>query len=274
MEYLVSTGDIELLVESQRRNICEGIVDQLYHRRIERNMTQQDIANITGMQRANVARLEACTTTPTIDVLVKYATAVGCKLNFMLQEDEVQRDGRNKETTIDNQYISSGEYRNKFDMITKSSELNRIIYHKAKEMLQHRSGTEFEDMYWFDMDKKSVICAKLDETNLKEIRHTKAIDKNLKNCNSILAMHTHPHSMPPSAEDFNSFVRCGYQEGIVLCHDGAIYRYRANRQISERLVELYVSYYYEIVHDEKLAQLNALNTLMKSKDIFYEEVTL
>ena len=274
MEYLLTTEDVELLVESQRRNICEEIVDRLYSKRIQLNMTQQDIANITGIKRSNIARFEACTTTPTIDVLIKYATAVGCKLDFVLEEDETQRNGRNKETIIDNTYISSGEYRKKFDLITNSPDMNRLLYQKAKEMLQHRSGTEFEDMYWFDMDAKSVICSKLDETNSKEIRHTKAIDKKLKECNSILAMHTHPHSMPPSAEDFNSFVRCGYQEGIALCHDGTIYRYKANGQISERLVELYVNRYYKLTHEEKLAQLEALNEFLKRGEIFFEEVCL
>lgn len=71
MEYLITNDNINLLVESQRRNICEEIVDQLKAKRLSLNMSQQDIANITGIQRPNIARLEGCTTTPTIDILVK-----------------------------------------------------------------------------------------------------------------------------------------------------------------------------------------------------------
>lgn len=52
-------------------------------------MSQQDISNITGIKRPNIARIEACTTTPTIDVLVKYATALGYKIKFTLEEDEI-----------------------------------------------------------------------------------------------------------------------------------------------------------------------------------------
>ena len=274
MEYLITSGDIELIVESQRRNICEELVEQLKEHRLSRGMSQQDVANISGIKRPNIARLEACTTTPTIDILIKYATAIGYKLTFSLEEDEVQREGRNKLTQIDKSYISSGDYRKKFDLLSTSEDLNRLVYQKAKEMLYHRSGTEFEDMYWIDIDDCEVICKKLDETNIREIRHTKAIDKMLREHNSILAIHTHPHSMPPSAEDFNSFVRAGYKEGLVICHNGVIYRYSANKEISEQLLMLYINRFYLQVEDECQAELMALNKLLCTGDIFYEEVTL
>lgn len=60
---------------------------------------------------------------------------------------EYQRYGRNKETAINHTYINSGEYRSKFDRITENINVNRILYNKAKEMLNHRSGTKYEDMY-------------------------------------------------------------------------------------------------------------------------------
>ena len=66
---------------------------------------------------------------------------------------ELQRYGRNKSTLVDSKYISSGEYRKKFDKITNNTELSRLLYSKAKEMLMHRSGTLYEDMYWIDAEK-------------------------------------------------------------------------------------------------------------------------
>lgn len=50
-------------------------------------------------------------------------------------ELEVQRQGRNKDTAINHAYIDSGEYRKKFDHISDSDELNRLIYQLAKKML-------------------------------------------------------------------------------------------------------------------------------------------
>lgn len=274
MEYLIGTDDYEILIESQKRNVCEEVVDKLCKIRNQKGMTQQDVANATGIKRPNIARIEACTTTPTVDVLVKYATALGYKLNITLEEDETQRTGRNKETVVDSSYISSGEYRRKFDQISSDSVLNKLIYQKAKEMLMHRSGTEFEDMYWIDMEKCEVICAKLDETNIKEIRHTKVIDKKLKAASNILAIHTHPHSMPPSAEDFNTFYNAGYKMGIVLCHDGTIYRYLAINEVPVEMINFYINKYYNKLRDEKEAQIKTLDMFMAIGDIYYEEIRI
>ena len=52
---------------------------------------------------------------------------------------EFQRYGRNKETTVDSSYISGGEYRRKFDSIIDNAAVSRILYSKAKEMLQASS---------------------------------------------------------------------------------------------------------------------------------------
>ena len=70
---------------------------------------------------------------------------------------EDQRYGRNKKTQINHSYINSSEYRRRFDDITSSDKLNRLIYEKAKEMLSHRSGTLFEDMYWFDFETEMIV---------------------------------------------------------------------------------------------------------------------
>lgn len=274
MEYIIYNDGIELFVESQKRNVCEEVISKLTDIRIDRNMTQQDIANITGIQRPNIARLESCNTMPTVEILIKYAAALGYKLSISLEEMEDQRAGRNKETIVDNSYIESGAYRRKIDRITTSDQMNRLIYQKAKEMLQHRSGTEHEDMYWFDLDTGEIICSKLDETNIKEIRHTKEINKRLQKCANILAVHTHPHSMPPSAEDFNCFVEAGYQVGIVLCHDGTVYMYTARNTISLELMEMYIYKEYQLCHNEKEAQLRALDRFVNNGDITYQEITI
>ena len=41
--------------------------------------------------------------------------------------------------------------------MTSLDKLNRLIYEKAKEMLSHRSGRLFEDMYWFDFETEMIV---------------------------------------------------------------------------------------------------------------------
>lgn len=45
-------------------------------------MSQQDIAEATGMAAPNIARLESCKRIPTMQVLAKYADAVGMEINI------------------------------------------------------------------------------------------------------------------------------------------------------------------------------------------------
>ena len=272
MEYIYNDGKFSSIVEVKTRDVSEDLIDALVQKRKEKGMTQQDISNITGMQRANIARFENCNNTPSLDILLKYATSLNLKLTFELEEIEDQREGRNKETVINSSYIDSGEYRRKFDRITANSELNKLLYSCAKEMLYHRSGTEYEDMYWFDAKNKTVLCSKLDEITLGEIRHTKRIDNLIKHCPYVIAMHTHPHSMPPSPEDFNTYLEAGYVMGIVICHNGTIYIYHAYKKVDENLWSAYVAKNIKYDSDDNKAQVAALTEFQKMGLLYFEEV--
>jgi len=185
---------------------------------------------------------------------------------------EEQRVGRNKETQIRSATIDSNEYRRKFDLITDDDNFNRLLYQTAKKMLRHRSGTLLEDMAWFDLDNCSLICEKTDETEEEVISHSPNIDNCLSKCHNIVAMHTHPQSLPPSPDDFNCFIKCDYKLGIVLCHDGKIFCYVAYHEVDKTLWEKYVDVAYQENGNEVEAQLAALNNFQQNGDIRIWEV--
>lgn len=185
---------------------------------------------------------------------------------------EFQRYGRNKETTVDSSYISGGEYRRKFDSIIDNAAVSRILYSKAKEMLLHRSGTLFEDMYWFDGASGVVLASVLDETAEEQIGYTTAVARAIDGVVNLIAMHTHPNSMPPSIADFNSAFRHKYAVSIVICHDGSVYIYASAQEVPECLYKLYVENFLRIGYTDKEAQLAALDKIKQSYDIDYCEV--
>ena len=180
--------------------------------------------------------------------------------------------GRNKETQINHGYINSGKYRKKFNDITESTKLNRLIYQYAKQMLEHRSGTEIEDMCWFDIETEEVIASKLDETD----RHVIHVDDNLlsklKKYEQIIPIHTHPSSMPPSPADFNCIVDINANFGIILCHDGKIFIYSAKCHVDEKLWNKYIEVFRAEGQDEYQAQLSAIYKIQDTGDIYFEEV--
>lgn len=185
---------------------------------------------------------------------------------------EYQRYGRNKETVVNHTYIDSGEYRNKFNSITDNTSVSRTLYAKAKEILNHRSGTKFEDMYWVDGTTGKVVASALNEQKESGIQYTDAILEAISGKLNLIAFHNHPGSMPPSAADFNSMLSHGYGIAFIVCHDGTVYRYVSNEEIAEDLYEAYIRKYVKKGYAEKEAQLKALEELKRSCDIDFWEV--
>jgi hypothetical protein len=185
---------------------------------------------------------------------------------------EEQRYGRNKNTHINNSYIKSGEYRRKFDEISDNPKLNRKLYCLAKKMLRHRAGTMYEDMYWLNPDTAAVIAAEIDGEQEEKIEYSETTIRSVENVKGLMTIHSHPNSYPPSADDFNSNYEHGYVMGIVCCHDGKIFVYRANEYVDLELYTAYVQKYKMEGNNEFEAQMSALRIIMKNTDIAFREL--
>lgn len=190
-----------------------------------------------------------------------------------IKEIEEQRNGRNKSTIVNHTYLASGEYRKKFDKISNNKKLNRLLYVLARKMLKHRSGTNYEDMYWIDMDTIKVI-AKETETDIeKEVRYSPNTQSAITQYEHLVTIHSHPDSFPPSIEDFNSNFQKKYDMGIVACHDGKIFMYFAYEKIEKNYHRLIVEDYIKAGYNDFDAQICALSELMEKFSIRFEEVS-
>lgn len=190
-----------------------------------------------------------------------------------MRELEQQRKGRNKNTIIDYNYISSNRYRKKFDYISNDKKLNKLLYKIAKKMLLHRSGTEYEDMYWIDLINGKIVCKITDSKYKKKILYTTTIKKMIKKSENLLTIHTHPDSFPPSIDDINSNYDHNYEIGIVVCHDGRVYMYSAEERINVNYYKLTVEDYLKNGYNEDTAQIEALKEMQKKFSIYFKEVT-
>jgi len=84
VDYIVSTEDGDLLIEKDSKRITDDIVDQLVAYRKRLKLTQKDIADATGMKRANVARIELKKNEVSLDSLVRYARSMELDLSVEL----------------------------------------------------------------------------------------------------------------------------------------------------------------------------------------------
>ncbi len=190
-----------------------------------------------------------------------------------MRELEEQRNGRNKNTIIDYKYINSNRFRKRFDLISNNKKLNKLLYKTAKKMLLHRSGTEYEDMYWIDLKKFKIVCKITDSKYKKKILYTSAIKKIIKNSENLLTIHTHPDSFPPSIDDINSNYDHNYEIGIIACHDGRVYMYSAEERINANYYKMIVEGYLKNGYNEDTAQVEALKEMQKNFLIHFKEVT-
>ena len=86
MDFTVREEDFEVLVESQKERVKNQILTSYINLRKERGITQQEIADRTGIKRTNVTRIESGRNAPTIEVLVKLAAALDMELEIRLVE--------------------------------------------------------------------------------------------------------------------------------------------------------------------------------------------
>lgn len=189
------------------------------------------------------------------------------------KEDEEQRYGRNKDTAINRTYINSGDYRKKFDEISSSPKLNRLLYRLSKKMLEHRSGTGFEDMYWIDPTSISIVAEETESYSEGKIEYAEKLISKIKKHNNLITLHSHPNSFPPSINDLNSNYYNNYDIGIVACHDGRIFVYSSKQVINEEYYKLTIEKYLKSGYNEYEAQMYTLEKLQEKFDIEVKEVT-
>ena len=198
----------------------------------------------------------------------------------MIKEEEIeaQRYGRNKNTIKKTRVIDSGEYQRAFDDITDDKKLSKLLCRISRDILNFRSGTRYESMFWIDADTHEIIAKENKKKPKKEkcIVYSKstekAIKKAIQNNRNIITIHNHPDSFPPSIEDFNSNYHNNYFLGIVICHDGTIYIYSSKEEIRKNYYELIYNDYKLLNNKDNVAQLNTLNELQRKHKIKFLEV--
>ena len=84
MDFTAREDDFEVLVERQKERVKNQILTSYIKLRKEKGITQQEIADRTGIKRTNVARIESGRNAPTIEVLVKLAAALDMELEIRL----------------------------------------------------------------------------------------------------------------------------------------------------------------------------------------------
>lgn len=187
---------------------------------------------------------------------------------------EAERISKSQDFAVENKMLESREYIEKFSKITDDPDTRREYYKSAREILNHRSGQNGEDLYLYDTKTKAWHKS----TSGKEAgkpEYTKDIIEAIKKSKrgDLVAFHNHPTSMPPSIDDINAASINGYSKGYVLCHDGKIYEYTTSTKIVPvKLYDLSIAKYKNLGYNEFEAQAKAMNDLSSIYEFSFREV--
>ena len=140
----------------------------------------------------------------------------------------------NPATIVNISDINSTRYRRQFDFLDESTDITRQMYHETKNILNHRTGTLYEDLTFIDSKTGKLIT----QTNYnveREVMPSKRMKKIVETSEpySIIAIHNHPTSSVPSMSDINSAWKKKYKYGVIACHNGNLYKYKINGEYNE-----------------------------------------
>ena len=148
------------------------------------------------------------------------------RLRAFAEKEESKQKYKYKDTVVNTSEISSSEYRRKFTNITGENKISRALWENALDMLDHRSGTKYEDLAFVNSKTGDTkINKNYDKENTAS--PSKSMRKMLRDAdaNTIIAIHNHPGSSAPSYSDIMACKDRKYKYGLVVCHDGMIYKY-------------------------------------------------
>ena len=149
-----------------------------------------------------------------------------------------RRKALNQTTLISQQLFKTNDYSKKIFSLVDNIKESRAINKCAKEILLHREGTLFEDLGFYNIAKKKLLINKSYDyykDGISACKPNKKMRKMLKASNDgdIIGIHNHPQSGAPSVEDILSARDRSYKYGIVLCHDGKLYKYSVKKSFED-----------------------------------------
>lgn len=152
--------------------------------------------------------------------------------------------GSNK---ADLDYINSAPYRAKFDSVSDNPALNHSIYKYCKAAVTHQSGDYYEDLSILRMDGSLVGQTSSKVRN--ETQYSRTLNAAVKSAEpyTLVSLHNHGTNVPPSGADFGSAGEKKYAFGIVVCHDGTVYKYSTRNarpfavSVIDKKVDIYMA---------------------------------
>ncbi len=127
--------------------------------------------------------------------------------------------------SVDRKLINSKKYHDKFESLTSSKAVNESLYQEAMKMLEHRDGTELEDVVALDARTGKIIIRNTSSLERGKTGFTAKQYTEYQNYpGDVILLHNHPNSSRPSYTDISTMFRESKVVGTVAVgHDGSVH---------------------------------------------------
>ena len=84
MDYMVNKNGVQILIEADPAVIKMQVVEQYKEMRKNKKLSQEQVASVAGMARPDISRFESGRYNPSLELMIRYAHALGCELKIEL----------------------------------------------------------------------------------------------------------------------------------------------------------------------------------------------
>lgn len=131
-------------------------------------------------------------------------------------------------TTVNMDAIENREYRKRLGRTVDDSILEYVV-HDAKQILKRRSGTRTEELVYYDATDGKRLGSAVGKANASGVNPSKEMVRQARKTTDayhvLVVLHNHPASSIPSAADMRGLLATKASYGIIIAHDGSIYRF-------------------------------------------------
>lgn len=191
--------------------------------------------------------------------------------------DQTQKITKKKDFndySVDRQLVNSKKFHDKFESLTYHKSTNESVYQETMKMLEHRDGTDLEDIVILDARTgnvivKNTLSVRSGQTGLTHEQYEIYQQASGKK----VLLHNHPNGGRLSFTDLKTlFVNDEVEASIAVGHNGIVHIVsNPNRKIDiEKLYESLYNEYKEIYANSELARIYALDDLYDLKIFDYE----
>ncbi len=198
------------------------------------------------------------------------------------KNEALERELSGKEFGANLDYVRSDEYLNKLRRHPMTNNISETVARVARQMLQHRNGTSFEDYYLLDVETGKVVAVSNKARKVKGVVYNDQVRNAFKSSSEkgLVSIHNHPSGYPPSLSDLASLQQRSKNNsvkyGLTAGHDGSVYWYlRPNKRIpkeANRTYEAQIDKFRKMGYSEVVAQEKSLEMFSELFDFKFGRI--